>query len=769
MSGELPFIDLNGVEISNGYRTLEYLRRGLGAMNWQVPEVYPCAVLNREIGGVGPFISPSVDPAPWYDASIPESAEFLGLVSKIDFKTIKVLRSVSQRFGGVGGGVIGVEQIAARGALVDGMLIASTCPGLEYGRAWINSRLGADCEGCALGTLRLRDSCPPADGSNDTRGEWLIYDAALVDGIERTDNPGASCCDYDGIKFTLAGQSPYLFKRQGVTSSPVTLGATGYLMPVAPAVIDTFVRANAGPPPSASWTGSTFTGYGNTLRVLSNVLDNSVHTGGSVGAAYWNAATFGPDVAVTIVVPTKVNLGQFELNSRVVSPGTANASGLAMHVFFGGGVGGLDFVSIGRRTSATGLTWLVYSGSSTFASGDTFALVARGNLVEAWRKPSGGDWIRLCAGYDPSVPVAGNVGVSIHEQGATQTLGAFGAGTLTNGAAYPVDVNTIPIAATPIGIVAPIITVTTAEQIQPVPIGKLAAQGVRMQIKNLASCSETDDFSVNNLATRWYQPTAAYTITGGKLKPTGTSGGLSRALYRSKDGTVGNRVFYAGGRVEATIKPGATIASGTWGVSFESSIFAGIRQASGLFVLTVNGAGGTIQDSVALAPSAGVTYRVILEVLPTSTAGSFDARAYVVNQASPNSLLTRPLRSTIVIGGAASGPIFTPAIESIIVDATDEWDSFYAIDYSDSAAYIEADIPAGTLIVDTPRRVSQFTPQFGAASSIEASQYLTTPIDTPLGWPDVCAGDGPACLQIFGREVAWPGTAFTVATQLKVR
>jgi hypothetical protein len=64
MSGELPFIDIDGVEIANGYRTLEYLRRGLGGAAWQVPEVYPCSVLAREVGGVGPFISPSVDPAP---------------------------------------------------------------------------------------------------------------------------------------------------------------------------------------------------------------------------------------------------------------------------------------------------------------------------------------------------------------------------------------------------------------------------------------------------------------------------------------------------------------------------------------------------------------------------------------------------------------------------------------------------------------------------------------------------------------------------------
>src|SRR4051812_16993805 len=136
MSGELAFLDVDGIEIANAYRTLEYIKR-LGSPKWQVPEGYPCSVLAREVGGVGPFTSPSVDPAPWYDSTIPESAEFLGLITKLDFQTLSVKRNISQRFGSLGGGVIGIEQVAGRGLHADAMLIATTCAGLEYGRHWI--------------------------------------------------------------------------------------------------------------------------------------------------------------------------------------------------------------------------------------------------------------------------------------------------------------------------------------------------------------------------------------------------------------------------------------------------------------------------------------------------------------------------------------------------------------------------------------------------------------------------------------------------------
>lgn len=774
MSGELPFIDVNGVEVANAYRTASYLQRGLGPLTFEVGSL-GCSVLAREVGGMGPFVSPSADPAPWYSASVPESAEFLGFIPRMDFQTIDVKRSVSQRFGGIGGGVIGIEQFAARGLHVEGMLIASTCPGLEYGRHWLYSRLGGDCIGCALAVVRVRDSCPPTDGSNDTRGERIIYDAALTDGISRTDDGGYNCCEYDGIEFTLAGQSPYLYSRAGTASADVEVQtlAPDVFFPVQPATIDTFVRANTGPPPSGSWSGQITPTDGNTLRVLSNLLNNSTPAGN--GSAYWNAATFGPDVAVTLLVPTRVVGGQVSLYARIFDPNTVGVSYVKMTAQYSAS-NPSDVVILAREDglSTTNQTLLFRVGA--LASGDTYGLVCRGRLIEAWRKPSGGAWARIATMYDhyPGPLVAGSrIGVAL--TGTSQDASTFAGATLTNGDKYPHDVLTYPIAAVPVGVTSPIITLTTSVAAT-AETDTITANAVRVQVKQGIDCSITDDFSVNNIATNWYQIGAYYSITGGKLKPQATST-TPRGIIRSTDGTTGGRLPWKGGRVEATVKLGTTLTNGAWGTTFEPGPAGGfaiggawlVRTAgsnNNLFMLANFGPGGGGIDSVSLTPVASTTYRIITEIFPT--ASGYEMRGYIIDQANPSQLLTRPI---LGVGQGLlnpAGPLLSPAIYSTPADTTEEWDSFYAIDYTDESEYIDVSIPQGVMTLDASRRVAQFVAK-GSSGAVgaagEGSAYLGSPIDTPLGWPDVCSGTGPGCLQIWGNEVAWGNSVLSPTSQ----
>lgn len=790
MAGQVPFIDLNGQEIANYYRTASYLQRGLGPLTFNIGSL-GCLVLAREIGGAAPFVSPAADPAPWYDATIPESGEFLGFVPKIDFQFLDVKRSISQRFGGIGGGVIGVEQFAAKGVKVEGILIASTCAGLEYGRHWLYSKLGADCAGCALGTLRLRESCPPDNGSNDPRGERIIYDAAVVDGITRTDDGGYGCCEYDGISFQMAGQSPYLYSRQSAATSLGDVQTSGGVIPPLPAVLDTFVRANTGPPPSANWTGSIVPGEGNTLRVLTNLLDNSVHTPGTAGSAWWNAATFGPDFAMSILVPTRVNQGQFYMRGRIVNPGNAlSVTYVEARILFGTGAA-LDSTAILRNGPASGTSHPMFcSGKQnrTFANGDTFLFTARGGLLEIWRLPTGAgqNWIRECSAYDSTTATVGFLGIVINEQGATQDLSTFAGGTLVNGV-YPKDIQSLILPAVSIGVSSPIVTVTGAGEAASVA-GDPIMNGVRIQLKPLidGGCSISDDFSVNNHATKWYDPTNVYAISGGKLRPTGLNAGFAKIIVRSLDGTLPNRVLAPGGRVEAQVKLGATLVStglGSWGVDLWTVFGAFLIAqnnipATNIFALVSGANSSPVLDSVAFTPVAGTTYRIICEANAVSPAGTWDIRGYLIDQSNPTVMLTRPLRAvTNNIGGnliSAVNPsgLMTPAIESCPADVNEEWDNFFFIDYSDAAAYINVAMPAGTMIVDASRRVSQYTPSTNLASqSTDGSGYLSTPIDTPLGWPDVCAGQTAKCLQIWGDAApsGANGTNVSVATQNRVR
>lgn len=726
-------------------------------------------MLAREIGGVGPFVSPSADPAPWYDAAVPESAEFLGLyVVDLDFQSVDVRRSVSQRFSAAQGGVIGFEQVGARLVKVRAYLVASSCPGMEYGRHWVYSKLGADCSGCSLGMLRVRDSCPPDDGSDDTRGEWIIYDAALIEGITRNDNPGFPCCDYDPIEFTLAGESPYLYKRAGASTSAVEVQSNGAIAPPAPAVLDTMVRANTGPPPSASWTGIPVSNFTNNLRIVSNQLDNASAT--NIAGAYWNAATFGPDVIVSVVMTTRTASGDFYLLGRLTTPGTATGKCVYLRVQNGASPG-TDVISIGRISAAGALNAANAIGGQTFANGDTFSLICRGGLIEAWRTPSGGATTRLLSAYDATPAIASNVGVAIGSLNAVgQRLGAFSAGTLTNGV-YPVDPIVVPIPATGIGVTSPIITITGGALSAVGLTGQNVVNDARIQVKQYPACSQSDNFTTNDLATNWYAAVSQYTISGGKLRPLAT--GTLRPLQRSYDGTVGNRVEYLGGRVEAQVTLGATLTNGAWGVTYRSGADANLAAFGAFIVAGTNiftlapTPTTTPSDSVSFTPIASHTYRIILEVLTTATTGSYDVRAYLVDQAAPTVMLTRPLRATVVytLLGATT---FVPTITSIPADTNEAWDTFYAIDYAAEPAYLDVSIPRGVITIDASRRVATFVPA-GTASSLNGSQYLSTPIGTPLGWPEVCAGTGPGCLQVFGGETLWLGTTVSVALQSRTR
>lgn len=66
-------------------------------------------------------------------------------------------------------------------------------------------------------------------------------------------------------------------------------------------VLDTFNRANEGPPPSTSWTNLNA-----GLKVISNVCGANA----SNSVSYWNVGNFGPDCEVFCTITTKPGSGQ---------------------------------------------------------------------------------------------------------------------------------------------------------------------------------------------------------------------------------------------------------------------------------------------------------------------------------------------------------------------------------------------------------------------------------------------------------------------------
>lgn len=228
---------VDGLEISNGARTTEYLRRGLGGLGFQVGPAAggcDCSVQWRSLGcetQAECFISPEVDPAPWYDPDDPASADFLGILipdMRAWFDGL-AQRNVTNRLSGLGGASIGPMHQLPRPLPTAATLCARNQPGIEYGRRWLQNVLSGLCDPCQLSIGELRSYCPPCDGSDDDAGLWQVYELGLTAGATIAVTPPAGggpigCQTIMPISLTLTAGNPFLYK-------PATLCVEGSLNP----------------------------------------------------------------------------------------------------------------------------------------------------------------------------------------------------------------------------------------------------------------------------------------------------------------------------------------------------------------------------------------------------------------------------------------------------------------------------------------------------------------------------------------------------------
>ena len=159
-----PYLRLCGVEIMNAARTVEYIWRA-GSSRFEVlADVHP--VLYHTQGFEEQFVSPSSDPAPWYDPSLPASGEFLGFLGEITEVSTPTARQVSTL--ARGGAQLGGYRLGPRTLTVKGFLIATTWAGQQYGREWLANALSS-CLGCGLCDSQVYLYAPTLDRL-DTHG-----------------------------------------------------------------------------------------------------------------------------------------------------------------------------------------------------------------------------------------------------------------------------------------------------------------------------------------------------------------------------------------------------------------------------------------------------------------------------------------------------------------------------------------------------------------------------------------------------------------------
>lgn len=236
---------LSGEEIVNDGRTMAYLAAGYGPTGLQISGGCACPRIRELIGcDNSPYSSPLSDPAPWYDAAVPESADFAGFLTT-EFKGLGSVYTRENVDKLTGGAVLGRLRPKSRTLIWTGYLFGRSECAVQYGLRWLTANIkGTDCS-CggeeldvmiccpdltedppistcvSLPSIAQPTACSPFTEPNAFR---TLKKVGLIDGpniqsqrrIGCGSNCGNSSCKQDdsiilGVEFTLVAGNPYLY------------------------------------------------------------------------------------------------------------------------------------------------------------------------------------------------------------------------------------------------------------------------------------------------------------------------------------------------------------------------------------------------------------------------------------------------------------------------------------------------------------------------------------------------------------------------------
>lgn len=229
---------LGSEEIVNAGRTIAYLDAGYGPPNLTVDGGCSCAHI-RELAACDEeeYVSPAADPAPWYDASIPESGDFAGFLP-VEFTGLGSTYARSPIEKVTGGSVLGRLRADARELTWRGYLFGRSCCAVQYGLRWLAAQLvGTKCycggedldlliccpdpvsgaaPPCASLPTASPISCPPYTVPNAFR---TLKNVGLLSGPEIVSERKVGCGSTDGcgdgcvieVEFTLLAGNPFLY------------------------------------------------------------------------------------------------------------------------------------------------------------------------------------------------------------------------------------------------------------------------------------------------------------------------------------------------------------------------------------------------------------------------------------------------------------------------------------------------------------------------------------------------------------------------------
>lgn len=207
---------INGLEVINANRVLSYVRAFGGTQEWvamrrpriaepsgQIPENLACFCSAMEdparVANAVTYVSPITDNAPWYTAADVRSGEFLGVHANVELGTPFKAATTQFRLGA--GGQLTLK---GRPVFVNGVLIAKTQRGMEYGRRWLSDALAQRSGDNLDCTARVLPSCEQTAFRDLDR-------VLLVDGPVLTPFGKTEGLVVEGVSWQLQAGLPWLF------------------------------------------------------------------------------------------------------------------------------------------------------------------------------------------------------------------------------------------------------------------------------------------------------------------------------------------------------------------------------------------------------------------------------------------------------------------------------------------------------------------------------------------------------------------------------
>jgi len=166
-------------------------------------------------------------------------------------------------------------------------------------------------------------------------------------------------------------------------------------------IIDTCVRSNTGPPPSADWISSVDSDHGG-MKIVSNQMAPDA----GVASAMWiPVLTAKQEIYFTLkAFPSPSGVGSFELHVNVQNGDTPTPSGYIMR-FWHSGTGGAGQFELDRN-DAGAMTRLVTSGGLTLALNDVCGIRNDNGVLRCHR-----NGIEIISAPDVAYFMAGKIGI----------------------------------------------------------------------------------------------------------------------------------------------------------------------------------------------------------------------------------------------------------------------------------------------------------------------------------------------------------------------